>query len=641
MSQDAADHQQVLLTRKKSMNHPAADHPAAQARGDVDDFARPNTLLDPTIKSRVDVVEGPSNKDHRSFAANLFGTVAFKMLEWLTPRSVLAMQQQLDTLVNETEYTLVLDRINSMSRSERQNSGDGNDHLPSSGTESQTSSQGGLCQTTHATSLNEPNGLFATTKVSRPGHGSTQKAKHIQSPKSLKTLSTDAPPLGSSINTKSHSVTRQVSSCHPYDIQSHSRPKASTNGCETPKVPNRPPPLENVSVPLVLTSPTMRPTYPAANITHIKQSVDPSDSLHQPSIHSSTGADSRQDVADERAELSSQWLNSELPQSLSFLNVDLVNFMCDIFEEDGTSEGSTAMYKGSDDTSPQPLNAATAFSRQLLPDPVSFKKCWKDFNDQTFFYVLGDPYATVRSFTRDGEVLDSQTLWYCLYRMNQVAPTVVIHSLWLSAGILFTPPHALAKSSVNRHSKRIISNKDAGHLMTICMHALVAVAPNVPDSRTLYELSRIRSAGLTLANGGAVARQPPSRCLAYDDAFSNELALRLARRIFRATSARRIFADMAGVNPGKAKEMENDILQPLVNQLNFLSADASPILEFTPSDRLLHETRVPTVLLDWARTVILRDWDGRPEIATDDAVGGALSFIQTMRKFLYCTTLAI
>lgn len=168
--------------------------------------------------------------------------------------------------------------------------------------------------------------------------------------------------------------------------------------------------------------------------------------------------------------------------------------------------------------------------------------------------------------------------------------------------------------------------------MSIYMHALVAVAPNVPDSRTLYELSRIRSTGLTLASGGAVARQPPSRCLGYDDAFSNDLALRLARRLFRATSARRIFMDMAAASMGAVKK-DIDILQTLVSQLNFLSADTCPILEFTPSDRLLHETRMPTVLLDWARTVILRDWDGRPEVASDDTVGGALSFIKTMHDF--------
>src|SRR5206468_4068709 len=32
--------------------------------------------------------ERPTSKDYRSFAANMFGTVAFKMLEWLTPTAM-------------------------------------------------------------------------------------------------------------------------------------------------------------------------------------------------------------------------------------------------------------------------------------------------------------------------------------------------------------------------------------------------------------------------------------------------------------------------------------------------------------------------------------------------------------------------
>ncbi|KAK6702777.1 hypothetical protein SNK04_012677 [Fusarium graminearum] len=45
--------------------------------------------------SPVRVIEGPVNKDHRSFAANLFGTVTFKMIEWLTPSSMAAMSGKL------------------------------------------------------------------------------------------------------------------------------------------------------------------------------------------------------------------------------------------------------------------------------------------------------------------------------------------------------------------------------------------------------------------------------------------------------------------------------------------------------------------------------------------------------------------
>lgn len=51
-------------------------------------------------KSRVpfEVTEHPVSKDHRSFTANVFGSVAFRMLEWLTPVSLATMARNADAL---------------------------------------------------------------------------------------------------------------------------------------------------------------------------------------------------------------------------------------------------------------------------------------------------------------------------------------------------------------------------------------------------------------------------------------------------------------------------------------------------------------------------------------------------------------
>jgi len=87
-------------------------------------------------------------------------------------------------------------------------------------------------------------------------------------------------------------------------------------------------------------------------------------------------------------------------------------------------------------------------------------------------------------------------------------------------------------------------------------------------------------------------------------------------------------------NAGPLNETENnkvDILQSLVDQLDFLSTGSATILEFPQSERLLHETRVPTILLDWARTILLNEWDGRADFDMDGPFGGALSFIETLR----------
>jgi hypothetical protein len=74
------------------------------------------------------------------------------------------------------------------------------------------------------------------------------------------------------------------------------------------------------------------------------------------------------------------------------------------------------------------------------------------------------------------------------------------------------------------------------------------------------------------------------------------------------------------------------VLTPLFSQLDFLNMDAVYILNFSFPDRALHETRVPILLLDWARAVMLNDWDGNPEVPGDGSFGGALALIEAMCK---------
>jgi hypothetical protein len=274
---------------------------------------------------------------------------------------------------------------------------------------------------------------------------------------------------------------------------------------------------------------------------------------------------------------------------------------------------------------------------------------WKLFIEQSFFYVLSDPELLVRSFTKKGQLYDSQTLWYCLLRMTRVAPTLVYHSLWTAAASLFAPTKTLQslRSPTARlfpkHEKSL-SNVEAGWLMSICLHALVAAAPLVTEPDQLYDMSRIRSHGLSLAGSGAIAQQPPTLCLQYDDAFSSDLILRLARRLFAAITTRRCFDNMNDSNFDDGMG-EPDVLVPMFSQLDFPNMDAVYILNFSFSDRALHEARVPTLLLDWARAVMLTDWDGGADVPGDGPFGGALALIEAMCKLRHkireCSTLTL
>jgi hypothetical protein len=249
---------------------------------------------------------------------------------------------------------------------------------------------------------------------------------------------------------------------------------------------------------------------------------------------------------------------------------------------------------------------------------------------------LSDPHSLVQSFSKDGKLFDSHTLFYCMLRMTRAAPSLVLHSLWMAAESLFTAPKSLQISQPRSgralpRSRKPLTDFEAGCVMSVCLHALVAVAPFVADSKVLYDMSRIRSTGLVLGGNGLSTRQPQSICLEYEDVFSNDIAVRLARRVFSAVSARRSLANLMRMD-GRNKAGQLDILQPLLNQLDLLSSGPLRILEFTQAERLLHETRVPTLLLDWARTVLHQEWDGNPEIVNNGAFYGALSLISTMCK---------
>jgi len=104
--------------------------------------------------------------------------------------------------------------------------------------------------------------------------------------------------------------------------------------------------------------------------------------------------------------------------------------------------------------------------------------------------------------------------------------------------------------------------------------------------------------------------------------------MRLARRLFAAITVRYRFDVMS-----EPADEENDVLAPLFSQLD-LDTDAVYVLNFSVSERALHETRVPTLLLDWARAVIFHDWDGHPEVPRDGPCGGALVLTQEICKLV-------
>ncbi|KAF5719190.1 hypothetical protein FGLOB1_1351 [Fusarium globosum] len=534
------------------------------------------------LVSQIRVIEAPMSKDHRSFAANLFGTVTFKMLEWLTPRSVAAMATKISNLDSAVDFDLP-QGPGSLARTTA-----GSDIQSTAPEESDTTASTTVAVQPHATDMNETSFI---PKPPKPNNGSLSKSRKNSASKHRRRSTDSNNTTKSGDKVKSTKASQVNSTLHEKSVRP--RHNKSLSGRGIPEVSLKPGFFENVTKP---SAQSLSPASPST-LAHAESFALP--------------------------DISSHSLENILPQALSQLDVNLVDFICDIYEEDGTAQSVIVSASDATHPYPRPVNQRKPLRRQSMSRTTRSRKQWQRFNDQTLFNVLMDPQVLVQSFTHDRKLYDSQTL-----------------CLWLAAGRLFVPPQdSRSHNSIKDNDSRLqkhkgsLSDVDAGYLMSICMHALVAAAPAVQDSRTLYEMSRVRSNGLTLAGRSAMARQSSSRCLDYDDAFSNDLAIRLARRLFCAITARRHFSNKMDNTGPPLNETENnkvDILQPLVDQLDFLSTGSAAILEFPQSERLLHETRVPTVLLDWARTILLNEWDGRADFTMDGPFGGALSFIETL-----------
>jgi len=265
---------------------------------------------------------------------------------------------------------------------------------------------------------------------------------------------------------------------------------------------------------------------------------------------------------------------------------------------------------------------------------------WISFIEQSLFYVLSSPKALLGTFSEEGRPLvDTQTLWYCMMRLIHAKSSLVFDSLWIAAADLY-PPRELwpiydwAKKTPTYQAEGIVNctPDEAARLMSICLHALIAAVPYTRDSAQLFALSRIRSYGVSSVQSRGIPAESVDLYLRTDDAFSDELILRLARRLFAAIPVRRQYQELLGPN-----EMGNtgrpsipDILELVLAPLNFLDIEVPPILAFTPEDREIHEKRAPTLMIDWARTIMLLDWTGGAEVSADGAFGGALAMMSAI-----------
>ncbi|TVY37933.1 Ubiquitin-protein ligase E3A [Lachnellula occidentalis] len=588
-------------------------------------------------------VDEPTSTDHRSFVQNVFGTTAFKMLEWLTPRSLelLSRPEKIaKPAENDTPKPSPKDLDNSKS----------NDR------EDKSNAVSAKRSSSKDNTMHGP----APVKVSKEASNPKPSPRNAKAPPGLQ-------------DPKSKPASKPT---EKRTSSSHLQKKSESTEDHPPKgilsIPSRPDPSMD------MTLPQFRPSHTKQKIS--RQSSTTSPQLHVAEITSITSGKSSSvriitepkrasPVSEDDPDLKEEAIfaakvkienkpqrpdatrpppinSPSSPQSMSYLPIELIDFLCDVMYTDCTAEKHGLEPMNIGDKAVKIFNRPYPNLKRRDPglsdlDPITRKENWRSFIDQSFFGVLSEPDSLLRSFRdSNGQLFDTHTIWYLLLRMTRVAPSIVFHSLWNVAGVLFNLPdkletvHDWAKPPENTPSSKPLSNQEAAEIMSICLHALVAAAPLVSNARQLANMSRIRSYGLTMLGRDKSSLEPAGLCLAYEDAFTNELALRLARRLFASIPTRRRFSELLDVQNDVRNDVERepDVLEALLAKLKFLDLEITPVLSFDLDERDLHEKRVPTLLLDWARTVMLQDWQGSAEVPAEGAFGGALALIAAIYK---------
>ncbi|KAE8445104.1 hypothetical protein EG329_013706 [Mollisiaceae sp. DMI_Dod_QoI] len=604
------------------------------------------------LESDLSAVEDTTTVDHRSFIQNVFGTVAFKMVEWLTPRNLelLARSQEKPASSPKTVP-----------------------NLPSSSplVEGKPLTGHKIQERKHDSSLKKN----AEDKItaSEPEAGDHPVTLETQPktpvlPKSAPKSSQEPKPCLVESKPTTETATRS-----PLDSNRHRRSyempgsrgilnKTSKLSETVPDVTPFPPqgfiptPKQRLSRQSLITSPKMQITelppvheikpLPVGSVT------EPSDSTEQtqdeatiepkPEEASKVPVTGPKETSCPKAAIR----EISLPQSLSSMSIEMVEFLCDIFQWEGIFEQHLFYPQ---DIPERSRNTHTSLKRQhrlglkTIQESTQTKKQWKLFVEQAFFDVLSKPDSLIQSFSDDKSTLfDTQSIWYLMLRMTRVAPSLVLDSLWNAAGTLFRPPEKLEEAYdwmkdtelQKSPTQQSVSNHDAAQVINICLHALVAIAPLVTDPRQLANLSRVRSYGLAMLGRESAFLEPLALCLQYEDAFTNELAVRLARRIFSVIPIRRRFTELLELQKDIRIEANHDpdMLETVLGSLKYFDSGTPSTINFTDQERDMHEKRVPTLLLDWARTIMLQDWQGSADVPSDGPFGGALAMMAAIYK---------
>ena len=307
----------------------------------------------------------------------------------------------------------------------------------------------------------------------------------------------------------------------------------------------------------------------------------------------------------------------------------------------------------------------------------------QSYAEQSIYYVLSSPDTLLESFKdlackyqrhRTGFcelLLHPQSIDEAFRLLLENGSTIVFHSLWQGIETLFAPPpelvppkspksraavsslafsdNGLSKGSISNSidaQHRYLTNGEACHIILICFHALVAAVPRVRAGVGL-RVRRLRALGKIAPDSPILdpgMTRPVGDWLRCMEVFEDEMAIRLASRLVRGLATRLYFTEVMNTKGTKVKMSTDDQAQDIVallcayfqkccshglyqtgrRDLNTSETQAQGL----NSDSSLAPWSMSAIVIEWLRTVMLKAWDGKEEVAKLGVMGSAVTVMK-------------
>ena len=303
---------------------------------------------------------------------------------------------------------------------------------------------------------------------------------------------------------------------------------------------------------------------------------------------------------------------------------------------------------------------------------------------QSIVYVLSTSEALLQSFkqNRQNDMEEENTpapysdMIIAFRQLGDIEshPRRVFPSLWVSLGDTFaidqhsrasafqshsftkildsfsTSPRSIGPS-MNNDDVDMMTDENAAHIIKVVLAALVASVPQV-NSYVWEDVVHLRSSGRVTPYDPSYGVYSMESLQAVMDSYEDDLAINLMTRLVRAYGSRRCYSrvvetrENAQVDDSSMGRRNSDFAEAI---MSFMHDDGKTLpLVPTPielgnirndvptnpegSDLLYRRQSFSAIVLEWVRTVLLKEWDGKPEVLRWNIVGSCLDLMNCLCK---------